>query len=59
MVPKHATRSESAFNIVTVAISGAVLMAAGAIPARAQAFADLKSALVDYSKAVWEPRKAC
>ena len=30
-----------------------------AAPARAQAFADLKSALVDYSKADLEPRKAC
>jgi hypothetical protein len=30
-----------------------------AAPARGQAFADLKSALVDYSKSDLEPRKAC
>jgi hypothetical protein len=36
-----------------------MLMVVGATSARAQAFADLKSALVDYSKADMEPRKAC
>jgi hypothetical protein len=35
------------------------LIATVANSARAQAFADLKSALVDYSKADLEPRKAC
>jgi feruloyl esterase len=34
-------------------------MAAAAMPARAQAFAGVKTALVDYSKADIEPRKAC
>ncbi len=39
---------------------GAVaLLVVAAAPAHAQAFADLKSALVDYSKADTEPRKAC
>ena len=38
---------------------GALLTVATAAPARAQAFADLKNALVDYSKADLEPRKAC
>ena len=41
------------------AVSIAVLMAAGAAGAYAQAFADPKSALVDYSKADVEPQKAC
>jgi len=36
-----------------------VLMTGAAIPARAQAFADMKDALVDYSKADKEPRKTC
>ncbi len=34
-------------------------MAGAAIQARGQAFADLKNALVDYSKADMEPRKSC
>jgi len=38
---------------------GALLTVATAAPARAQAFAELKNALVDYSKADLEPRKAC
>jgi feruloyl esterase len=37
----------------------AALMAAAAVPGGAQVFADLKSALVDYSKADIEPRKTC
>ncbi len=37
----------------------ALLIAATANPVRAQAFAELKSALVDYSKAEIEPDKAC
>jgi hypothetical protein len=40
-------------------VSAALLMAGAASPARGQAFADLKTALVDYSKADIEPRKAC
>ncbi len=36
-----------------------LLLIVAAVPARAQAFADLKSALVDYSKAELAPRKAC
>src|SRR5215831_4971271 len=40
-------------------ISAAMLMAAASTPARAQAFANVKSALVDYSKADIEPRKEC
>ncbi len=35
------------------------MMTGAAAQARAQAFADLKNALVDYSKANLEPRKAC
>ena len=37
----------------------ALMIAASSITARAQAFADLKSALVDYSKADVQPRKDC
>ena len=42
-----------------IAVVATVLFAAAPIPARAQAFAELKNALVDYSKADLEPRKAC
>ncbi len=38
-------------------VGAAMLMAAVAMPARAQAFADLKTALVDYSQADLVPRK--
>src|SRR5437016_869908 len=41
-------------------VMGTVIFVAGAAtPARGQAFADLKVALVDYSKADLEPRKDC
>jgi Tannase and feruloyl esterase len=43
----------------SAALGAAILMAASAIPSLAQAFADQKTALVDYSKAELEPRKAC
>src|SRR5437667_6077600 len=59
MLHTQATRSESTFSMATVALGIVVFIAAGTIPARGQAFADLKSALVDYSKADLEPRKAC
>jgi feruloyl esterase len=36
-----------------------VVILAAAIPARAQVFSELKSALVDYSKSDLSPRKAC
>jgi hypothetical protein len=44
------------FNAV---VGAAILMAAVAVPGRAQAFADLKIALVDYSQADLAPREAC
>jgi hypothetical protein len=40
-------------------VGAALLMAAVATPGRAQAFADLKTSLVDYSQAALVPRKAC
>jgi len=40
-------------------IGMAILVMAMAIPARAQVFSDVKTALVDYSKADMEPRKMC
>ena len=36
-----------------------IACALSAVPAAGQAFADVKTALVDYSKADLEPRKAC
>jgi len=54
---KLAVRSRS--TVLSTAFAAAVLMALAAIPVRAQVFADLKSALVDYSKSDIEPRKAC
>src|ERR1700722_14061356 len=41
------------------ALGAAVLMAVVAMPAHAQAFADLKTASVDYSQAALSPRKTC
>jgi hypothetical protein len=53
-------RSDSNFRKIAGAAAGViVLMTGAATQARAQAFADLKNALVDYSKADLEPRKAC
>src|SRR5207249_1537156 len=46
-------------KMIIVAIVAAVFIGAAPIPVRAQAFAELKTALVDYSKADIEPRKAC
>jgi feruloyl esterase len=43
----------------TAISAAAILIAASATPARAQAFAEVKSALVDYSKADIAPQKAC
>lgn len=45
-------------NIVSAALVAAVFMGA-ATPLWAQAFADVKVAMVDYSKADIDPRKAC
>jgi hypothetical protein len=47
------------FQKVSVMISAAILMAAAAPAARAQVFAESKSALVDYSKADMQPAKTC
>ncbi len=41
------------------ALAAAVMLCVPAAPARAQAFADLKRARVDYSRADREPRRAC
>src|SRR5689334_6444831 len=46
-------------NKQVLALGTFLLAALGTVPAYAQAFADLKSALVDYSKADAQPRKAC
>ncbi len=44
---------------LVLALSVAVLISAAATAARAQAFADVGTALVNYSKADMQPRKAC
>jgi hypothetical protein len=49
----------SALTILIVLTGAAILMAAAMPMAHAQVFADLKTALVDYSKAEMEPSKAC
>lgn len=47
------------FTRVGRVFGGAVLIAALVTPAHAQAFADRKASLVDYSKAELEPREGC
>jgi hypothetical protein len=47
------------FSTTTTALCITVLIAAGTVPARAQAFADLKAALVDYANADKKPVKTC
>ena len=47
------------FTTVGAALGVAVLLTATAMPGRAQAFADQKTARVDYAKADMEPRKDC
>ncbi len=44
---------------VFAALGSAVLITAAALQAQAQAFTDLKKALIDYSKADIEPQKTC
>jgi feruloyl esterase len=44
---------------IIIALGAAILVALAPIPVRAQAFSELKTALVDYSKSDLEPRKAC
>ena len=56
MITRRHSMSRSLASAVGV-FGAAILISA--TPARAQAFADLKSALVDYSKADIDPRKAC
>src|SRR6478736_1845749 len=53
----QAVRNRS--TVGSAAFATAVLIAISPPPARAQAFADAKSALVAYSNADIEPRKAC
>ena len=57
MIKFQTIRSSLKMLSVVLAIAG--LSMAAASPLRAQAFADLKNALVDYSKAETEPGKAC
>src|SRR5215831_12291901 len=47
-------------NSFTVTLFGiTIFMVSSSTPARAQAFANVKNALVDYSKADTQPRKDC
>src|ERR1700722_9429531 len=52
-------KTQSAIGAVSAAIGAVILMAAAAPQCRAQAFTELKTALVDYSKADIAPRKEC
>src|ERR1044071_4316802 len=58
-MPSQLSKNGLGLSIATVTASAAVLLTMGGVPARAQAFADLKSALVDYSKSEISPRKTC
>src|ERR1700683_330528 len=56
------TRSQTMWSRLatfSTVVGAAILIAAVAMPGRAQAFADLKTALIDYSQADLAPRKAC
>jgi hypothetical protein len=55
----HLQILRSAFIMMSVMIGAAILTTTAAPAARAQAFAEVKSALVDYSKADIEPAKPC
>jgi hypothetical protein len=46
-------------TLLNRAVLAAASLIVASVPARGQAFADLKSALVDYSKADIGPHKAC
>jgi Tannase and feruloyl esterase len=48
-----------ALSVAWIAIAGFLLMTSTVTPAHGQAFANAKTALVDYSKADIEPRNAC
>jgi hypothetical protein len=58
-MPRTKKTPSSGVRFFLVAASAAGLMVTGVAPARAQAFADLKIGLVDYSKSEMAPRKAC
>ena len=49
----------SAIKVMGIMFGAATLIAGTVTPVRAQAFAERKAALVDYSKADMEPSKAC
>jgi feruloyl esterase len=49
----------TAIDTILFALVGAIVITAAATPVHGQAFADLKNALVDYSKADIAPGKAC
>lgn len=53
----RASRNEKMRPALSVASAAMIIIAA--VPARSQAFADLKSALIDYSKSDLAPRNAC
>ncbi len=56
---KQITRVKSILTIQAAVFGAALSMIGIAMPAEGQAFADLKSALIDYSKSSVEPRKSC
>ena len=50
---------DHAITVLSAAFAAAGLMAVATTPVRGQAFADMKSALVDYSKADIQPHRTC
>ena len=50
---------QHSFSTISTVLFAAALVVLSVIPAAGQAFADLKSSLVDYSKATATPRKTC
>jgi len=59
MLHKHQVPGLTGTAAFTVTMMALGMIVLGTPPARAQAFADVKSALVDYSKADLQPHKTC
>jgi hypothetical protein len=58
-LPQTLTRTGKKVRLTLIAICSAGMLYTAATPAYGQAFADLKTALVDYSKADIDPHKPC
>jgi len=56
---QHRTTISQVLRFALTIVGAAVIAAAAMTPARAQTFAEVKTSLVDYSKADIQPRKTC